>query len=93
MPKLSTNLQEILSHAHGNSQEQQNKVFKFAIIIINCCIIIIIIIIIINEYYNSIINAQYNYYISNKGLFEACNREENVKVTAAPTTSCLNRTL
>jgi len=89
VPKLSTDFEEILSCVQGNFEEQ-NKVFKSTIIIIiNCCIIIII----INVYYNSIINAQYNYYISNKGLFEACNREENVKVTAAPTTSCLNRTL
>ena len=58
-----------------------------AIIIINCCIITI------NAYYNSIINAHYNYYIFNKGLFEACNREENVKVNVVPTTSCLKRRL
>ena len=64
MSKLSTNFEEILSHVHGNFEEQ-NKVFKSTIIIINYCIIII------HAYYNSIINAQYNYYISNKGLLEA----------------------
>jgi hypothetical protein len=30
-----------------------------------------------------VINAQYNYYISNKGLLEECDKEENVKVTGA----------
>jgi len=81
------NFEEILSRVHGNSEEQ-NKFFKSAIIIIYYCIIIII-----NAYCNSIINAQYNYYISNKGLLEACNREKNVKVTVAPATSCLKRRL
>jgi hypothetical protein len=85
VPTLSTNF-EILSRVHGNS-ELQKKVFKSAIIIINYCIIIN------HTYYNCIINAQCNYYIFNKGLLEACNREENVKAAAAPTTSCLKRRL
>jgi hypothetical protein len=67
---------------------KSKMVFKSVIIIINYCIIIII-----HASYNSIINAQYNYYISNKGLLEACNREENVKVTAGPTISRLKRRL
>ena len=33
------------------------------------------------QYFNYIINAQYNYYISNKGLLEECNKEENLVVT------------
>jgi len=86
VPKLSTNFEEILSRVHGNSEER-NELFKSAIIITNYCIIFI------HAYYNSIINAHYNYYISNKGLLKACNREENMKVTAAPTTSCLKRRL
>ena len=48
---------------------------------------------IINEYYNYIIKAQYNCYISNKGLVEECDKEENLEVTAAATTSCLKRIL
>ena len=37
-------------------------------------------------------NAHYNYYIANKRLFEECNKEENVTVTAAAATaSCYNR--
>jgi len=39
VPKLYTNFEEILSHVHGNSEEQ-NKFFKSAIIIIYYCIII-----------------------------------------------------
>jgi len=35
----------------------------------------------------------YNYYISNKGLIEECDKEENVAVTGAATTSCLKRKL
>jgi hypothetical protein len=35
-----------------------------------------------------IINAEYNYCISIKGLVEECYKEENVEVTGAATTSC-----
>jgi hypothetical protein len=52
--KLSINLEEILSRAHGNT-EDQNKVLDSSIIIINYCIILI------NAHYNYIINAYYNY--------------------------------
>jgi len=44
VPKLSTNFKEILSHAHGNFEEQ-NTVLESSISIINYCIIII------NAYY------------------------------------------
>jgi hypothetical protein len=30
---------------------------------------------------NYVVNAQYNYYISNKGLLKECDKEENVAVT------------
>ena len=60
--------------AQGNS-EQHSKVFKSFIIIIHYCIIIIIIII-VNTYNNYIINAKYNYYISNKRLLEECGKEK-----------------
>jgi len=57
------------------------------IIIINYCINI-------RAYYNYTINAQYNNYITYKGLLEECDKEENVAVTvAAATTSCLKRGL
>jgi hypothetical protein len=36
-----------------------------------------------------LINAQYNYYILNKGLLEERDKEENVEVNGAATTSCL----
>jgi len=41
------------------------------------------------------INILYNYYITNKGLLEECNKEENLEVTgaAAAAASCLKRTL
>jgi len=59
VPKLSINLEEILSRDH----EEQNKVLWFSILI-NCRIIIN------NAYYKYIIIAQYNSYISNKSLIE-----------------------
>jgi hypothetical protein len=37
-----------------------------------------------------VINALYNYYISNKGLLEECDKEENVEVTAVATTTSLD---
>jgi len=43
---------------------------------------------IINKYYN-VINAKYYYYISNKGLLEECDKEENLEVTGAAASSCL----
>jgi len=43
----------------------------------------------INKYYNYIINEQYNYNISNKGPLEECDKEENLEVTGAASTSCL----
>jgi len=46
------------------------------IIIINYCINIL-------AYYSYIINAQYNNYITDKGLLEECDKEENVTVTVA----------
>jgi hypothetical protein len=65
--------------------EELNKVFEPAIVIINYCTRIII-----GYYnYNCIIRAQYNYYISNKGLLEECDKETNVAVTEAAITSCL----
>jgi hypothetical protein len=70
--------------AQGNS-EQHNKVLKPFINIIHCCIIII------NTYYNYINNAKYNYYIFNKCLLEECGKGENMAVTAAATTFCLNK--
>jgi len=39
MPKLSINYEDILSRAHGNS-EDQSKVLEYSTIIINYCIII-----------------------------------------------------
>jgi hypothetical protein len=58
VPKLSINFEEILSHAHGNFEEQ-NRVLELSVIIINYCIIIII-----RTFckYNCVINSQYNYY-------------------------------
>ena len=65
--------------------EELSKVLEPSIVIINYCALII------NAYYNynCIINAQCNYYVSNKGLLEECDKEENVAVTGAAVTSCL----
>jgi hypothetical protein len=52
VPKLSTVFAEVLSRAHGNSEEQ-SRVLAFSTIIISYCIIIII----TDAYYNYIINA------------------------------------
>ena len=49
MPKLPTNMTEMLWPAHENF-EKQNMVLEPSIIVINYCIIIII-----NEYYNYIV--------------------------------------
>ena len=54
-------------------------------------IITIVYCIIINTY-NPIINLQYNY-ISNEGLLEECDQEENFDVTGFAPISCLKRTL
>jgi hypothetical protein len=62
---LSINFEEILSCAHGNF-EKHSKVLESSISTINYCIIIT------NTYY--IINEWYNYYISNKGLLEECDK-------------------
>jgi hypothetical protein len=80
VPKLPIHFEEILSLAHGNCEEQ-NKVLEFSIIIINYCTFII------NTHY-CIINVQYNY-ISKEALLEECDKEQNVAVTGAATTSCL----
>jgi hypothetical protein len=65
----------------------KNEVLELYIIIIKCYIIII------NAYYNYAINALCSYYISNKDLFEECDKEKNVDVAAVSTTSCLERGL
>jgi len=56
------------------------------IIIINYCINI-------RAYYNYITNAQYNNYITDKGLLEEFDKEKYVTVTVAATTSYLKRGL
>ena len=68
MPKLSKNFKEILSCSHGNFEEQ-NQALESSIIIINYLIII-------NKYYKYTINAQKNYYMSNNGLLEECDKEK-----------------
>ena len=84
MPKLSVNLKEILSRVHVNFEEE-NRVLKTFMVIINYYITI-------NAYYNCncIINAWYNYYISNKGLLDECDKEDNLEVTGG-VTSCFKR--
>jgi hypothetical protein len=44
-------------------------------------------------YYKYVINAERNFAISNKGVFEECDKEENVEVTEAATAPCLPREL
>jgi hypothetical protein len=85
VPKLSVRVQEILSRAHGNFEEQNKVLWPFVIIIIKYYSIIIITHITILWYNYSIV--QLLYYISNKGLLEECDKEENVAVTVAATAS------
>jgi hypothetical protein len=73
------------SRAYGNIVEE-NKVLESSIIIIKYCMII-------NAYYNYVINMLDNYYVSNTGNLEECDKEENLAVTVAATTSCLKRRL
>jgi hypothetical protein len=61
------------ARAQGNFEEQ-NKGSGSSTIIINYCIVI---------------NAYYNYYISTTGLLLARDKEENLEVTGAATTSSL----
>jgi hypothetical protein len=68
---LSINFEEILSGAHENFEEH-NKVLESSIIIIN---------------YFIIINAYYNYYISNEVLLEECDKDNNLEVTGGVTAS------
>ena len=84
MPKLSTNVEEILLHAYGNFEEQ-SKVLEISIIIVTYCIIIN------DAHYSSVINAYCHYYISNKGLLEECNIKKKLEVTRAATVSCFRR--
>jgi len=39
------------------------------------------------------INAHYNYHISNKSLLKECEKEENLEVTGVVSTSCSKRRL
>jgi hypothetical protein len=85
MPRWSTSFKEILSCAHWNFEEQ-NKVLESSIII-NYFIIII------NAYYNYMINAYYGFYVCNKCLFEESDKEENLEVNGAASTSSSKRRL
>jgi hypothetical protein len=85
VPKLSINLEEILSRAHGNF-ENQNRFLEFSVILIN--------------YYFIIIHKYCNYKlmrsvtcISKKGFIEECVKEGSLEVTWVATTSCLKRKL
>ena len=71
------NFKEILSHARGKFEEHK-KALESSIFIINSCMIFV------NACY--IINAEYKYCISIKGLFKECYKEENVEVTGATNT-------
>jgi hypothetical protein len=84
---FSINFEEIPARDHRNFEEK-NKDCEPIVFIINFCIII-------NVHYNHncVINSQCNYYISNKGLLEKCDKEENLDVAGAATTSHLKRKL
>jgi len=86
VPRWSTNFKEILSCAHWNFEEQ-NKVLESSIISINYLIIVI------NAYYNYIIKAQYSFNVSNKCLLKDSDKEENLEVSGAASTSCSKRRL
>jgi len=61
--QIYINFEEILSHVHGNSDEQ-NKALETSMAIINYCIIIIIIIIIINACYIYIVKLMHSIIIT-----------------------------
>ena len=85
MPKFSINLEEILSLARGNSEDQSRFLETF-IIIINYFIIIT------NTHYKYIIYLLRSIFFmlySNKGLLEECDKEENDTVTVAGVACCL----
>jgi hypothetical protein len=85
LPTFSTNFEEILFRTHGNFEEQ-SEVLRYSItIIINYCNIIVII------YAHYTVKANNNNYISNKGLFEEGDKEENLEVSGVPTTSRLTK--
>jgi len=66
VPTFSIHFEEIPLRDHGNF-EDQNEVLESSIIIINYCNIILM---------HIIINADCNYYISNKGLLEECDKNK-----------------
>jgi len=85
VPKFSINLEEILSLARGNSEDQSRFLETF-IIIINYFIIIT------NTHYKYIIYLLRSIFFmlySNKGLLEECDKEENDTVTVAGVACCL----
>ena len=84
MTKMAAKFEEIFSLAHENSEEQ-NQAFDPPITIVHYSSIIIN----IHYNYNSIINSWYNNYISNTGLLDERNKEENVGVTGGVTVFCL----
>ena len=63
MPKFSTNFEEILSGADGNF-ERQIGTWSLPLLLLIIALLSLLIMDII------IISARYNYYVSNKGLFE-----------------------
>jgi capsule polysaccharide export protein KpsE/RkpR len=76
---MSINFEEILSRAPWKFEEQ-NKFLESVTTIINYFIIIVIIV-----YYNYIINSKK--YISNTGFLKECDKEANLEVSGAASTS------
>jgi len=85
VPKLSIRDHKIVWRALGKFEEQNKFLWPY-VIIINYSSIIIIITHVTILLYNKFI-IQLLYYISNKGLLEECDKEENVAVTVAATAS------
>jgi len=80
VPRFSIDYEGNFARAQGNFEEQ-NKLDS-SIIIINYCITII------NACNNYTINAEYNYYFSNK-VPQEYDKEANVSVIGDVTASCV----
>ena len=77
---------EIFSRALGNFEEQ-NKIFE------SSEKLLITELLLMHSIYHYIINSQHNSCISNGGLLEEYDKEQNMAVTVAAAASCLNRRL
>ena len=73
MPKLSTIFEKIISHASGNlASKVRSLSLPYLLLLYRISVN--------NRYYNYLINAEYNYCISDKVLHDECDKEDNEEV-------------